>query len=176
MFEWIDSLPLVPAIGILLVIIYARAGGTYLVGRTATRIAERGRTRSVADSVRVQRAIQAVHRYGAPVVALSFLTIGFQTACNLAAGVVRMPLRAYLPALLIGGFAWAVIYATVGLAAFSLWWRVALANPWAAGFLALAAVAALTWFILRRRAARRATQIAVDRTKPDDGVNNNEVR
>jgi membrane protein DedA with SNARE-associated domain len=46
---------------------------------------------------------------------LSFLTVGFQTLANLAAGVGKMPLRRYLPALVLGGLIWAVLYATVGL-------------------------------------------------------------
>nr|MDK8213743.1 hypothetical protein [Enterococcus faecalis] len=65
----------------------------------------------------------------------------------------------YLPALLIGGFAWAVIYATVGLAAFALWWRVALTNPYVAAAMAVAAVGLLTAYIHRKRAERnRATR------------------
>lgn len=34
-------------------------------------------------------------------VALSFLTVGFQTLVNLAAGAARMPLRRYLPAMVV---------------------------------------------------------------------------
>ena len=56
-----------------------------------------------------------MERWGAPVVVLSFLTVGFQTLANLAAGVGKMPLRRYLPALVVGGLIWAVLYATVGL-------------------------------------------------------------
>src|SRR5699024_1402274 len=51
---------------------------------------------------------------GPPAVAISFLTIGFQTAINLASGVIRMRWYRYLPALLIGGALWATIYTTVG--------------------------------------------------------------
>ena len=65
----------------------------------------------------MERASRIVNKWGAPVVAFSFLTIGFQTACNAAAGLTGMPLRRYLPALAVGGFAWAIIYATVGLVA-----------------------------------------------------------
>lgn len=158
MFEWIQSLPLAPAVAFLLVVIYLRAGGTYLLGRLAYRLADRGRLHELLTSPRVLRATHTVNRYGAPVIALSFLTIGFQTAANLAAGVTRMPLRHYLPALAIGGFAWALIYATVGLAAFTLWWQVALTNPVVAALIAVAAVGLLTWAILRRRRARAADE------------------
>lgn len=47
-------------------------------------------------------------------VAVSFLTVGFQTAANFLAGSMRMPLSRYLPALFVGGAAWALIYATAG--------------------------------------------------------------
>ena len=48
-----------------------------------------------------------VARWGAPVVTLSFLTVGIQTLVNLAAGVMRMPLRRYIPALTVGAILWA---------------------------------------------------------------------
>lgn len=160
MLAWIDSLPLLPATAFLLVVIYARAGGTYALGRAASHVAGRGKLRDLAESPRVTRAVAVINRYGAPIVALSFLTIGFQTACNLAAGVTRMPLKRYLPALLVGGFAWALLYATVGLAAISLWWEVALRSPWFGALLAVAFVGLLTVFILRRRAERVREQRA----------------
>ena len=68
---------------------------------------------------RFARMQQMVERWGAPVVALSFLTVGIQTLVNLAAGVMRMPLRRYLPALTVGAILWAFLYATVGFATFA---------------------------------------------------------
>jgi membrane protein DedA with SNARE-associated domain len=70
----------------------------------------------LAERASVQRAEELVRRYGAPAVTLSFLTVGVQTAVNLAAGTLRMPLPRYLPALLLGALVWATIYLTVGLA------------------------------------------------------------
>jgi membrane protein DedA with SNARE-associated domain len=64
---------------------------------------------------------RTVARWGAPVVTLSFLTVGIQTLVNLAAGVMRMPLRRYLPALIVGAILWAFLYATVGFATFAGW-------------------------------------------------------
>jgi len=65
-----------------------------------------------------------------------------------------MPLRRYLPALAIGGLAWAVVYATVGLAAIVLWAELFLASPWAAVALLLGVVAVVTGLALRRRDRR----------------------
>jgi membrane protein DedA with SNARE-associated domain len=45
---------------------------------------------------------------------VSFLTVGFQTLINLAAGVTRMSLRHYLPAVVVGSVMWAFVYATIG--------------------------------------------------------------
>lgn len=167
MLDWIDSLPLLPAIGFLLVVIYLRAGGTYLLGRLAFTLADRGRFHKIATSPRVENAAATINRWGAPVVALSFLTVGFQTAANLAAGVTRMPLSRYLPALAVGGFAWAVIYATVGLAAFSLWWKVALTNPVFAGLIVLAAIGLLTGHNVKKRIerTREAERLAAERSR-----------
>jgi membrane protein DedA with SNARE-associated domain len=67
---------------------------------------------------------QLVARWGAPIVTLSFLTVGIQTLVNLAAGVLRMPLRRYVPALTVGSIIWAFLYATVGFATFAAWRQV----------------------------------------------------
>ena len=165
MLDWINSLPLIPAIAFLLVVIYCRAGGTYLLGRLAYKLADRGRFHAILTSPRVESAAEKVNRWGAPIVALSFLTVGFQTAANLAAGITRMPLTRYIPALIVGGFAWAVIYATVGLTAFALWWEVALTNPYVAAAIAVAAVGLLTFYILRKRAERNRATRELARTR-----------
>ncbi|WP_318207561.1 MULTISPECIES: DedA family protein [unclassified Streptomyces] len=101
--------------GTLYVIVLLRAGGTFAVGWLAGAGARRSRFAGRISSAKFQRAERAIQRWGAPVVAVSFLTIGFQTAANFLAGSMRMPLPRYLPALFVGGAAWALIYATAGL-------------------------------------------------------------
>lgn len=113
--EFFRGLPFPLAVGALFVIVLMRAGGTYAVGRAARSGASKTRVQHLISSPRFVRAQQLIERWGAPIVVLSFLTVGFQTVANLAAGVGRMPLRRYLPALAIGGLIWAVLYATVGL-------------------------------------------------------------
>lgn len=54
-------------------------------------------------------------------VPLCFLTLGVQAAVNASAGVSRMPLRRYLPAVTVGALAWALMYTTIGMA-ISGWW------------------------------------------------------
>ncbi|MFE3662416.1 DedA family protein [Streptomyces sp. NPDC059164] len=102
------------AAGALYVIVLLRAGGTFAVGWLAGAGARRGRFAARTSSAKFRRAERAIQRWGAPVVAVSFLTVGFQTAANFLAGSMRMPLSRYLPALFAGGAAWALIYATAG--------------------------------------------------------------
>ncbi|MGY5764644.1 DedA family protein [Brachybacterium sp. DNPG3] len=115
------------------------------------------RTRIAAflSSDRISRATDTVNRWGAPVVALSFLTVGFQTAVNAAAGLNAMPLRRYLPALAVGGLAWALIHATVGLAVALAWVKLFLFDPWVAGAVTVLAILAIVLLILRRRTRGR---------------------
>lgn len=115
----------------LFVVVLLRAGGTYLLGRLLRRGSERGRQDAVrpglTERVGFIRAEQALNTWGAPAVTLGFLTIGVQTMVNLAAGFTRMPLRRYLPALLLGCLAWAAIYASagfVGISAVMVLWRI----------------------------------------------------
>lgn len=109
-----------------------------------------------------RRAERAVHRWGAPVVAVSFLTVGFQTAANFLAGTMRMPLSRYLPALFIGGAGWALLYATAGVGALEVLARL-FAERTAYG---VAAVAALLFVacgvvVFRRRRATATPREAV---------------
>ncbi|MFC9793013.1 DedA family protein [Streptomyces sp. NPDC057695] len=101
--------------GALYVIVLLRAGGTFAVGWLAGAGARRSRFADRMSSPKFRRAERAIQRWGAPVVAVSFLTVGFQTAANFIAGTLRMPLPRYLPALFVGGAAWALVYATVGI-------------------------------------------------------------
>ncbi|MBW5482257.1 DedA family protein [Streptomyces bambusae] len=103
------------AAGALYVIVLLRAGGTFAVGWLAGAGARRSRFAGRISSAKLLRAERAIQRWGAPVVAVSFLTVGFQTAANFLAGSMRMPLPRYLPALFAGGAVWALIYATAGL-------------------------------------------------------------
>ncbi len=108
----------------LFVVVLVRANATYWLGRAARGGAARTRVRRRLDSPGFARAEAVIERWGAPVIALSFLTVGFQTLVNLAAGAARMPLRRYLPAMVVGGVAWAFLYATAGFVGFEAWSRL----------------------------------------------------
>lgn len=127
MFTLFQDWPFPAAVAVLFVIVMLRAGGTYALGRAANAGARRTRLAHLMARGGFQRAQRLIARWGAPVVTLSFLTVGLQTMINLAAGVTQMPLRRYLPALTIGSVLWAFLYASVGAVTWaalrSLWDR-----------------------------------------------------
>ena len=113
------SFPIVVTWLILFGIILARAGGTFLLGRLARRgIRKIDRIDKIMAGPKYRKAESKIEQFGAPVIVLSFLMIGVQTVLNLAAGTSGMSYRRYIPALVVGGSMWALIYSTVGLIGF----------------------------------------------------------
>ncbi|WP_293787090.1 DedA family protein [uncultured Aeromicrobium sp.] len=125
-----------------------RAGGTYLIGRGVTA----GVIRWRPPSERVLAMMDRVGRWGPPAVTLSFLTVGVQTAVNLAAGLMAMPWPRYLLGLVPGAAVWASIWSTIGMAAFLAAVVGLRGEPWV--FVGLAAVilliGAFAWRSRRR--------------------------
>ena len=95
-------------------IVLLRAGATYGIGRAIAAGALRGRE----AGPKTRRAMATVDRWGPPAVTLSFLTVGAQTAVNLAAGLARMGVPRYLSGLVPGAAVWATIWTTIGMSAF----------------------------------------------------------
>lgn len=143
-------MPVAAAFALLWLIGTLRAGATYALGRGVRGAsARRTRARMFLERSEVAGAERVVERFGAPAVTLCFLTVGVQTALNLAAGALRMPLRRYVPALLLGTAIWATIYVTVGLAVLSAIWG---GRPWLLLVaLVTAGVALLVARVVRRR-------------------------
>jgi len=133
-----------------------RANATYWLGRGARRGGEHTGVRRRLDGPLVARAETVVARFGAPAVALSFLTVGVQTAVNLAAGVLRMPLWAYQAGAVVGALAWAGIYSTIGFAVFEAWVG---GSPWWWILVAVAGIAVIVF-------ATRWTRMRLIRTPP----------
>ncbi|MFP5415744.1 MAG: DedA family protein [Actinomycetes bacterium] len=155
--------PYLVVVGALFVIVMLRANATYWIGQLIERGARRTRFSRLMGSPGYARAVDQLNQWGPPVVTLSFLTVGFQTLVNLAAGATRMPLARYLPAVTLGSVMWAFLYGTVGYAGFEaltlLWER----SPALAVALAAVAVAALAVFVVWRvRRARRRPPVGAD--------------
>nr|WP_257907279.1 VTT domain-containing protein [Janibacter limosus] len=122
------------------------------MGRLPARGAGAGSRGSRRRAGRGPRGL--VHRWGPLAVVLCFLTVGVQTAVNATAGITRMPLRRYLPAVTLGSILWAALYASVGLAAAQAWLSAAARSPVAATVVAVLLVVGLLVLGVRRRAQR----------------------
>lgn len=149
-----DGWPYPAAVATLFVIVMVRANATYWLGRAAYAGAGRTRIRRVLQSPGYRRAQRLIRRWGAPVITISFLTVGFQTLVNAAAGATRMPLRRYLPAMTLGCILWAFLYATVGLATFTAWLKLYRLSPVGAIVVLALLVLALVIYVLRQLRTR----------------------
>jgi membrane protein DedA with SNARE-associated domain len=159
MLDRLAALPFWQAFAVLFVIVMARSNATYWVGRGA--VVGWRRYRGAHGDV-TKRAESLLSSLGPLAVTLSYLTIGIQTAVHLTAGVMRMPLRFYLPAAVVGSAAWAALYATIGLAVVQAWIAAETGSWWALAMLGVVLAAGIaTWFV---RARRRGPE--VDETGP----------
>ena len=154
--SWFDDSPFPIAFAVLFGIVFLRAQGTYWIGRAVTAGLLHTRVATWMTSPRMTRAVDAPHRWGLPLVTVSFLTVGFQTVVNAAAGLIRMPWLRYTIAMLIGCAAWAAIYATVGIAAFEASLALAARSPWAlVGVIAVLLGVLVAVVVMRARSHRR---------------------
>lgn len=153
--QWGAPYPIV--VVALFVIVMLRANGTYWLGRLGSAGARRTRLANVMTSPGYLRATERIDRYGPPIVAVSFLTIGFQTLANLAAGAMGMKQRHYLPAVTVGSVAWAFLYATIGVVGADVFAQLYGLSPAAAISTGVVLVAAITAYVVwqvRRRPGR----------------------
>lgn len=157
-----SSWPYPLAVAVLFLIALARANVTYWLGRAAEAGARRTRARRLIESAGFARASRLLNRWGPPVVSLSFLTVGLQTLINLAAGVSRMPLRRYLPAVGVGALLWGFLYATVGFVAFAAWFKLYDRFPALAVITLIVVVLALITFVVSQLRAHDRVGSAVD--------------
>lgn len=150
--EW--DAPKLVVYAALFCIVFVRAGATYAIGRGLIAGVSNLRFAKRMQGSRYRRATELVALYGAPLVALCFLTVGFQSLVLLAAGGLRMPLRRFVPALVVGAAMWAGLYGTVGFVGVDLWLAVYRLSPALAIGGTAALVAAVVCFMHRRRGRR----------------------
>ena len=151
MLDTLAALPFWQAFLALFASAMVRSNGTYWVGRGA--MAGWRRYRGTHGDL-TARAEALLRRFGPVAVTLSYLTVGIQTAIHLTAGVMRMPLRWYLPAAVVGSTLWAVLYATVGLAVVQAWLAAEAGSWWGVVLVVLVVAGAAAWVASRRRRAR----------------------
>lgn len=133
----------------LFIVVFFRAQGTYWVGRLARHGGERSRWSARFNSHSLTRAQDYLDRWGPVGVPISFLTVGFQTMVNAAAGFGRMNWLLYTAAMIPGCVIWSLVYTLAGLSVWAAAARLGSESPWllAAGLAVLAIVAggAIWW-------------------------------
>ncbi|MDR1388025.1 MAG: hypothetical protein LBJ44_10695 [Propionibacteriaceae bacterium] len=156
---WIEGNPFIVAFAFLTAVAAVRSQCTYWLGRGIRA----GLVRySWAQSLSQRASAQAWHRiqrWGWPVIPLSFLTVGFQTAVNLSVGLLGWPWRRYTPAAMIGWVLWGFVYAAGGLAVFAGLAALVRRSPLIAG--AVVALA-LTGAVVALRLLKRSRAAAVE--------------
>ena len=130
-----------------------RSQATYWTGRAVARgVADRMEER--VRGPRVQRAIRSIERWGMPIIPVSFATVGFQTAVNAGAGLIRISWLRYTLWAVPGWLVWSAIWMGGGIAAvagvISLWYR----SPWALVITAAVLVTGIVALVLVRRRRR----------------------
>lgn len=155
--EW--DMPKLLIYATLFCIVFSRASATYALGRGLIAGASRVKATAKMQGERYRQACRLIARYGAPVVSLCFLTVGFQTMVLLASGGLRMPLRKFLPALAAGSIMWSALYGTVGFVGFHALRVVWEFSPLLCSLVLCALVAGLTGYVLYRRIRSRETSV-----------------
>ncbi len=128
MQSWLESLPLGAAILFFWAGAIVRTTTIFALGRAAATGGSRrsDRVRGLMDTAVYRRAQRLVHHWGVLAVPACFLTVGLQTVVILTTGITGMPLRRWIPAMLVGTLIWGVVYGTVGMAVVWAW----LEQPW----------------------------------------------
>lgn len=117
MKDWFDALPIEVALAFMWVVGIVRTSIVYALGALAAEGGARlDRIRRAMDSPLYRKARRLINRWGVIAVPLCFLTVGLQTAVIITTGFTKMPLRRWVPAMLVGTFMWACIYTTIGFA------------------------------------------------------------
>ena len=117
MKDWFDALPIEVALAFMWVVGIVRTSIVYALGALAAEGGARlDRIRKAMDSPLYRKARRLINRWGVIAVPLCFLTVGLQTAVIITTGFTKMPLRRWVPAMLVGTVTWASIYTTIGFA------------------------------------------------------------
>ncbi|MFD3686571.1 DedA family protein [Nocardiopsis sp. NPDC058631] len=158
-FGFLDGQPFWVVYFTLLGVILCRAQATYWIGRGLGAGVTRSRM-GARLGPRLDTARRRIDRYGAPVVTLSFCTVGVQTAVNLSAGAMRMRFPRYLAAMFVGCLIWAGLWGVIIGGVVGTWLELFLSSPWTALGVVAAACVLVGVLVLRRRRTRSAARDA----------------
>lgn len=160
-------------------VVFLRTQATYWLGRfvtykTLTTSTYRWKwLEKVADSIRHAaqgRGTRALHKWGLPAVFFSFFMTGTKTVVNAAAGLTQMRFWVWLGPMVLGCIAHAIIYATVGWAAWTAALRAAAGSGWGAAviLIVVAVVCVLVVRALRAKKRRAAITAAIETLDQSD--------
>lgn len=159
--SFLESLPFWIAFTLLFIGGMLRGQMMYWIGRATSKVtldhmapsARIAKIRSWVDRGGADSGINAIHRWGAVMVPVSYLTVGFQSVVQVAAGLLQMNVLLYALAQIPGALAWAAIYSTIGFAAWGAIVSAAAGSPSGVIVVVLIAII-LVYFIIRRRRLR----------------------
>lgn len=133
--SWWDGQPFAVSVFALWVVATLRGQATYFLARyVITRLSDRPGKAQLTESEQppwkirlarwvngpgVDRGRQALERWGWPLIAFCYLTVGFQTLVLAASGAMRVRWMVFSAAQFPGAVAWAFIYTTIGFAAWT---------------------------------------------------------
>jgi membrane protein DedA with SNARE-associated domain len=155
------SQPFAIAFICLTIVAMVRSQCTYWVGRLVRAGVLRASWAQRLASEGAAKARDKLERWGWPLIPVSFLTVGFQTAVNLSAGLIGWRWWRYTLAAVPGWLMWGAVYAAGGLAVFAAIAAMAAASPMlaVATIQTVAILICVTVYLVHRRtAAARAAK------------------
>ena len=129
MVQWVLSQHFALAASFLVLVAAVRSQCTYWLGRGIRAGVIKAAWAQRLRSEGAAKGQARLERWGWPIIPLSFLTVGLQTAVNLAAGLVGWRWLRYTLAASLGWLAWGLVYAAGGLAVFGALLALAKDSP-----------------------------------------------
>ena len=109
MLNWVASLPLWLATTFLFVVVFFRAQCTFWLGKLSYHgILKTKWGKKLEKNSETSAGILAIQKMGWPIIPLSFLTVGFQTAVQFGAGLTNWSWYKYTLAAIPGYLAWGI--------------------------------------------------------------------
>lgn len=156
--EWLAGFPFALIYLILFIASSIRGQVIYWIGRGLNHQGQRSdhawarKIRTKLNQPDANRTIAWVQKYGWPIVPLAHLTVGIQTVIVATCGMLRMPWLTFTLAQVPGSLAWALIYSTIGFAAWQGLMWLAVTSPWGIAVLVVVGLLALGggWWLRRK--------------------------
>jgi membrane protein DedA with SNARE-associated domain len=136
----------------------ARSQALYWLGRGVAAGVLRTRWTARLDNPQVRKATRTIERWGMPIVPVSLLTVGFQSAVLSASGLLRLEWLRFTLWVIPGALVWAALWGAGGTTLAAGLLALAQESPWALApaVMVLAVLVVLTVLFTRRVRATRA--------------------